>query len=137
GAHRPTHTVFVGSIDKIPAFKKGSYWSDFPYTLLDSGNYPDLSLGRLAARDGNELKRMIEKILARERNPRDDGKVLVTSGYETGWCHKNLAFIQGNIFDKSPVPLSITKLYASEGKKTDAVIDAYNADPNFIVYDGH
>ncbi len=136
-ASKPTHTVFVGSIDKIPSFKKGSYWSDFPYTLLDSGNYPDVSLGRLPVRNPAELKQFLDKILARERSPRDDGKVLVTSGYETGWCHKNLAFIQENIFNKSPLPLSVTKLYASEGKKTDAIIDGYNADPNFIVYDGH
>jgi hypothetical protein len=137
GGERPTHTVLVGSLDKIPAFRKGSYWSDFPYTLLDSGNLPDLSLGRLPVRSGAELASFLDKIIARERNPRDDGKVLVTSGYETGWCHKNLAFIQSNIFDKSPIPLTITKLYATEGKKTDAVVGGYNADPNFIVYDGH
>ena len=133
----PSHTLLVGSIDEIPSFRRGSYWSDYPYTLLDAGNYPDLSIARLPAHGPDELGRAIAKIIRRESAPRDDWAFLVTSGYETGWCHVNLKFIMEKLFPGSSVPIRVTKLYASEGAKTDRVIEGYNANPNVIVYDGH
>lgn len=133
----PTHTILVGSIDDIPSYHKSDYWSDYPYTLLDAGDYPDLSIARFAAQSDAELKAMIAKIVARETAPRDNGAFLVTSGYETSWCQVNLQFIMDNIFKHSPVPITITKLYASDGAKTDRIIEGYNANPNVVVYDGH
>jgi len=133
----PTHTLLIGSIDQLPSFRRNSFWSDYAYSLLDSGSLPDISIGRLPVRNGSELKKVIDKIKTRKHAPRDDGAFLVTSGYETGWCQKNLKFIMDNNFAHSEIPIQVTKLYASEGKKTDAVVNGYNSNPNIIVYDGH
>lgn len=133
----PNHTLFIGSIDQIPSFRRSSYWSDFPYALLDQGNYPDISVGRMPARNATELKQIVQKVIARENTQKDDHKILVTSGYETSWCHKNLAFIKDKIFDRSENPFDYTSKYASNGHKTDSIIDSYNDNPNIIVYDGH
>lgn len=133
----PSHTLLVGSIDDLAAYKKDDYWSDYAYTLLDSGNLPDLSLGRLPVRSVEELLAMVDKIISRETSPRNDAAMLMLSGEETNWCHVNLAYLREHILGKGLIPLEITKLYSSEGATTDKVMRAFNANPNLVIYDGH
>jgi len=133
----PSHTLIVGSIDDVASFKRDDYWTDYPYSLLDAGNLPDLSLGRLPVQSEGELHAMVDKIIARESNPRNDAAVLITSGNEVNWCHVNLKYIMEQILAKGQLPLEITKLYKSEGADTAKIVEAYNENPNLIVYDGH
>lgn len=134
----PSHTLIVGSLDDVPSFKKkDDYWSDYPYTLLDDGNLPDLSLGRLPARTPEELGALVDKIVRRETEPRDDTTVVLTSGEEVNWCQVNLNYIRDHILRRGLIPLEITKLYSTEGATTEKVVAAYNANPNLILYDGH
>ena len=134
----PSHTLIVGSIDDVASFKKSAdYWSDYGYSLLDEGNLPDLSLGRLPARTPEELGQLIDKVIQRETAPRDDSSVVLTSGEETNWCQVNLNYIRDHILKRGLLPLKITKLYSTEGATTAKVVAAYNANPNLIIYDGH
>ncbi len=133
----PAHTLLVGDIEQIPAVLQENYWSDYAYTLLDEGAYPDLSIARLPARDHVELQNMIAKIVAREQTPRHNSAFLLTSGFETQWCQQNLKYIADNILAHSQIPLDLGRLYASEGARTARVIDAFNKNPNVVIYDGH
>ncbi len=133
----PSHTLLVGSLDDVVSFKRDDYWTDYPYSLLDAGNLPDLSIGRLPVQSDTELHALVEKLIARESTPRNDAAILVTSGNEVNWCHVNLKYIMEQIFAKAQLPLEITKLYSSEGADTAKIIAAYNQNPNLIVYDGH
>ncbi len=133
----PHHTLIVGSIDDVASFKRDDYWTDYPYTLLDAGNLPDLSIGRLPVQNEGELNSMVDKIMARETTPRNDSSLLITSGKEVNWCHVNLKYMMDQIFPKGQLPFEITKLYASEGADTAKVVAAYNSNPNLIIYDGH
>ena len=136
-AEPPTDTLIVGSIDDIPSFRSSGFWSDYPYSLLDNGDFPDISLGRFPVKDTNQLGRVIDKVIARETQTRDKSNFLVTSGYEVDWCQENLKYIMNRIFSKSDIPIRVTKLYASDGAHTSQVVDGYNSNPNIIIYDGH
>lgn len=133
----PDHTLIIGNIDQIPSFRRGNFWSDYNYSLLDSGSFPDISIGRLAANTSTELQEVISKIIARETSDRVDGKFLVTSGFETSWCHENLDYISEKIFKHSQIEIEVDKRYASDGHRTSSILTGFNANPNIIIYDGH
>lgn len=137
-ADPPTSTLLVGNIDDIPAWRGtgDNRWTDFNYTLLDAGDVPDISLGRIPALNADELTRLIQKIRAREENIRDEGHILLTAGQdESLGCPASVSKVGDNL-KPAGEDVRIVKRYRTE-VGTEAVFQAYNNNPNIVVYDGH
>jgi hypothetical protein len=134
----PNDTMLVGSIDRIPSFRGDSdnNWTDWRYTMLDDGDLPDLSLGRVPAQSAAELSAWIDKAIARETGPRRIDDILLTAGQDTSLgCPQNVLRVGDNIHAAAET-VNLIKKFRTEVETQD-VIDAYNASPNVIVYDGH
>lgn len=131
----PKHTLIVGSISQIPSFHTQGYWSDYPYTLLDEGIFPDLSIGRLPAHNAAELKNMIAKIIAREKpgNPQED--ILLASGAGSKQCTPDLEGLDANFFQNSQKNLKTTKLCSGIGQ-LGTPLAALQRSPNLVILDG-
>jgi len=134
----PTGTLLVGNIDQIPSWggSGDNRWTDFYFSVLDSDDYPDIALGRVPAHNSSELSAFIDKAIAREREPRQIEHILLTAGKdESLGCPANVTKVGGKI--KAGMPeVQIIKKYKTE-VSTGAIIDAYNQDPNLVIYDGH
>lgn len=133
----PSTTLLVGSIAQIPSYKdNGATWSDYNYALVGADAIPDVALGRIPAQNEAELKNMIAKLLSREQEVLKYKDVLLTAGKDTSMgCPANVTKV-GNKLKDGYKDASLIKKYRTE-VSTQAVIDAYNADPNVLFYDGH
>lgn len=137
GKQPPAHTTLVGSIDQIPSFRVNSIWSDFSYSLIDSGSKPDLSLGRIPAQNEQELSYYIQKAIVRESMVHPYDEFLLTAGKDTSLgCPQNVDKVAQILVRERP-SIHATKLYRSQGATQAQIIGGYNNNPNFIVYDGH
>lgn len=134
----PTSTLLVGNIDQIPAWagSNDNKKTDFPYSALDDGSMPDISLGRVPAHSIEELRNFIDKAIAREIEPRDVDQILLTAGADTSLgCPANVTKV-GDKFKPAASTINLVKKFKINVGTQD-IIDAYNANPNIIVYDGH
>ncbi len=136
-ASPPTHTLLVGSIDQIPSFPDDeANWSDFHYSTLDSGDIPDISVGRIPAQNATELENFVNKAITRQLESTNVTEVLLTAGGDTSLgCPQNVSVV-GEKIKPAGNDIHLIKKYKTEVSTKD-VIDAYNANPNLIIYDGH
>lgn len=135
----PASTLLIGNIDHIPAWRgRGdNAWTDFPYQTLDSGDVPDIALGRVPALDVGELSAFIAKAIAREVSPPAMGEVLLTAGRDVSLgCPDNVSKV-GDFIQSGEADINLIKKFRSRGATKDEIFDAYNAGPNIVVYDGH
>lgn len=135
----PTQTLLVGNIEHIPSWRGtgDNTWTDFPYSTLDSGSVPDISLGRVPAHDETELSAFVDKAMDRELADRNVEDVLLTAGRDTRLgCPTNVIRV-GQKFATSNNAVNEIRQLRSNGASTSDVIAAYNESPNLIVYDGH
>ncbi len=69
----PTYVLFVGHVSGIPpnyrSTSDGNAASDYPYTLMDGDNYPDLLIGRILANNTTQVDVQVSKIVNYEQNP--------------------------------------------------------------------
>ncbi len=134
----PTSTLLVGSIDQLPSWKgsNDNTWTDFDYQILDNDKIPDLSLGRIPAQSVEELAGFLEKVVAREKYPRNINEILLTAGKDTSLgCPNNVSKVGVKLSEEGN-PVTIIKKYRTE-VSSQQVWDGYNSNPNIIVYDGH
>ncbi|NBV49964.1 hypothetical protein EBR78_01945 [bacterium] len=134
----PTGTLLVGHIDQIPSWPGSgdNRWTDYAYTVLDSDDFPDISLGRVPVHNSDELNAFIDKAIAREKEPRQTENVLLTAGRDQSLgCPANVTKVGQKLKTGMPEANLIRK-YKTE-VSTQEVLEAYNQDPNIIVYDGH
>jgi len=137
-AEPPTHTLLVGSMTQIPAFAGSgeNYWTDYDYQVMDNDSVPDISVGRIPAGNSIELRNAVDKIIARELEPRQVENILITSGQDTSMgCPQNVTKVGENL-KAAGSDIKITKRFRTE-VSTEQVIAGYNDNPNLIVYDGH
>ncbi len=133
----PTHVILVGSIDQIPSHRVDGIWSDYAYTQLDGGGVPDVSLGRIPAQTPAELAVYVRKVMSRTTATRDSNRFLLTAGNDTGFgCPQNVARV-GELVSQYRSSVQSTQLYMADGATRDEVFEAYNANPNVVIYDGH
>jgi hypothetical protein len=138
-ASPPSTTMLVGHIGQIPSFRGSgdNSWTDWNYTLLDQGSQPDVALGRVPAHNAEELNAFIDKAIARETVRRNVDQILLTSGKDTGMrCSENASEV-GRAIAEGNSKISMTHHSKLKGASQATVIDGYNSNPNFIVYDGH
>mgnify|MGYP003393499982 CR=1 FL=1 len=137
-AEPPNNTLFIGNVDQIPAFYESNQGSvsDFKYQLLDAGEVPDLSLGRVPAHNALELNSFIDKAIQREEGMHKVGEVLLTAGRDTSMgCPANVTLV-GQKLKAAGADVNVTQKYMTQ-VSSQAVFDAYNQNPNIAVYDGH
>lgn len=135
----PSTTMLVGNIEQIPSFRGtgDNTWTDWNYTLLDAGNQPDVALGRVPAHNDQELNIFIDKAIARETSKRDVDEILLTSGKDRNMrCAENASEV-GRAIAAGNETINMTHHSMLNGANQTKVIDGYNSNPNFIVYDGH
>ncbi len=65
-AHRPTYLLLVGGPDAVPGYAVAETYTDRPWGDLDGDGLPEVSVGRLPARDAGELTRMVARTVAYE-----------------------------------------------------------------------
>lgn len=133
----PSTTMLVGSIAQIPSYTNNqSNWTDYNYTLLGRDSIPDIALGRIPAQTDDELKNMIAKLLSREQEVLKYKDILLTAGKDTSMgCPANVTNV-GQKLKAGYSDAELIKKYRTV-VSTQAVIDAYNAEPNVLFYDGH
>jgi hypothetical protein len=133
----PSHVLLVGSIDQIAAWRQSGIWTDVNYSLLDSGNLPDISVARIPAQTAAELSTYVAKAIARASTPRNKEAFLLTAGADTSLgCPTNVDRV-GRLISQYRPSAALTKLYRSNGASQSQIIGGWNASPNVIVYDGH
>lgn len=135
----PSTTMLVGHIGDIPSFRGSgdNTWSDWNYSLLDQGSQPDVALGRVPAHNAEELNIFIDKVIARETAARNVDQILLTSGKDQGMrCADNASEV-GRAIASQNNRINMTHESKLRGASQQSVIEAYNSNPNFIVYDGH
>ncbi len=70
---KPSYVLFVGHTTGIPPNYRstayGSAASDYPYTLMDGDNYPDILIGRILAKNTGHVDIQVSKIVNYEQNP--------------------------------------------------------------------
>jgi hypothetical protein len=88
----PTFLVLVGDSDKLPASAIGSssnHVTDLYYASVDGDYFPDMYYGRLSARNNQELKNQIDKILYYQQYLFDDpsylNDVTLIAGWDATW----------------------------------------------------
>jgi len=134
----PSETLLVGNPSQIPAFpgSADNTLTDYNYQLLGTDSIPDIALGRIPASNALELRNFVDKILARELEPRDVAQILITAGRDTSMgCPANVTKV-GNHLKQAGDDIHITRKFRTE-VSTGEVIAGYNQNPNLIVYDGH
>ncbi len=75
----PTFVVIVGDVDKVPASAIGDesgLVTDLYYASADGDYFPDMYLGRLSARNVQELQNQLDKILYYQKYEFDDPSYL-------------------------------------------------------------
>jgi hypothetical protein len=135
----PSTTMLVGHIGQIPSFRGSgdNSWTDWNYTLLDPGTQPDVALGRVPAHSADELNIFIDKAIARETGKRNVDQILLTSGKDSGMrCSENASEV-GRAIASGNNNINMTHHSKLHGASQSTVIEGYNSNPNFIVYDGH
>lgn len=88
----PTFIVLAGDVDKVPASATGSSSeeaTDLYYASVDGDYFPDMYLGRLSARNAEELQNQIDKIIYYQRyefeNPSYLDDVTLIAGVDEKW----------------------------------------------------
>jgi len=70
---KPSYVVMVGHTTLIPPNYRstafGNAASDYPYTLMDGDNYPDILIGRILAKNTTHVDVQVSKIVNYEQNP--------------------------------------------------------------------
>ena len=137
-AEPPTQTLLIGSMTQIPAFPGSgeNYWTDYDYQVLDNDGIPDISVGRIPAANSIDLRNAVDKIIARELEPRQVQNILITSGQDTSMgCPANVTRVGENL-KAAGNDVKVVKRFRTE-VSTEEVIAGYNDNPNIVVYDGH
>jgi hypothetical protein len=133
----PGHTLFIGNINHIPAWRGSgdNTWTDYPYQTL-KGNLPDVSMGRVPAMDVAEFDRWLDKHISRELFITNNDDVLLTAGRDTRMgCPTNARRI-GQKIQPGSSSIKLTEKFRTQ-VGTDDVIKSYNESPNLVFYDGH
>jgi hypothetical protein len=146
----PKYVVLVGKVDDIPtpkiqSIRLGSISSDAWYAMVDGDDLlPDIAVGRVAARDREEVTAYIEKVDRYESDPAPSPM----------WKNQSL-FISGNFALGSDFPSQVTTLlnssvprytFAERGGLNidqpyytthDEVIKRFNEGLNYVQFMGH
>ena len=89
GFNPPGFVLFVGDVDKIPAWNTGGHPSDMYYCDYTNDNIPELTYGRFAAQDTIQLNAYIDKTLEYEQYtmPSDDflGEAVMVAGADPNY----------------------------------------------------
>jgi len=101
--------------------------------------YPDVYVGRLAARNKMELKKVIENIIEYERNPSSKFNNVVLCGGDL-YLHDPWDVAEGEyLLDKIAEEMkgyNIIKLYASSGLNARKINEAINGGAGFVIFEG-
>ncbi|MEJ2710515.1 MAG: C25 family cysteine peptidase, partial [Anaerolineales bacterium] len=118
----------------------GQTASDVPFTQLDQDDQPDLAVGRVPARQADQVSAWVDKTLAYERalqasaNPLP-GVLAVADGQEAIFRSDAQFFL-----DLFPTSAYRTELYAPPAGASGAsphILDGFNQDNFMIAYFGH
>lgn len=133
----------VGTHDEMPSYNYGSFVGDYYYALIDPGDYPDLSVGRITG-DSLQIMRQVEKIIDGYSNY-DFGKTpgIIPSEtllaahqedypYKYTQCCNECAAYPYSLCD-----ITFTLVYPPEGGTKSDVIDAINGGIGTVAYRGH
>ena len=103
----PEYVILIGDKDSLPPAANATPVSttDYPYSLIDGDDYfAELLIGRLPAKNVNELNTMIAKILGYEKNPYLN---------EPSWFKRSLMVAANYPLDTMTTPIA-TKLWVRE-----------------------
>ncbi len=135
----------VGTYDELPSYNYGSYVGDYYYAMMDAGNYPDLSVGRITG-DSVRIVRQVDKIINGymdyEFGSADTPGIIPSEtilaahgedypGKYTLCCNQVAAYPYG-LCD-----ITFTKVYPPEGGTSAMVSDGINNGIGTVGYRGH
>ena len=144
-SNAPKYILLVGDTDTVPFFvgtQTDNPDTDLYFTCMDGSNdwYPDIAIGRLPARDANQLSAMIAKIQYYEAGPLADPGYMKRAVFMAS--NDNYSISEGthnwviqNYMD--PLGFTSTKLYSHQGATTAQVSAAFNAGQIYGIYSGH
>jgi hypothetical protein len=135
----------VGTYDELPSYNYGSYVGDYYYAQIESGNFPDISVGRITG-DSAKIVLQVDKIISGYMDydfadsyttgiiPSET--ILAAHGEDypgkyTLCCNQVAAFPYG-LCD-----ITFTKIYPPEGGTHTMVSDGINGGIGTVAYRGH
>jgi len=135
----------VGDYDDMPSYDYGSFVGDYYYALMDAGDYPDLSVGRLTG-DSAQIVHQVDKIIngymdfdfTDSRTPGIIPSETVLAAHEQDYPGKYTQCCnQVAAYPYSQCDITFTKVYPPEGGTKSDVIDAINGGIGTVGYRGH
>ena len=135
----------VGTYDELPSYNYGTYVGDFYYAQIESGNYPDISVGRITG-DSAKIVHQVDKII--------NGYMDYDFGdsYTTGIIPSEtilaahgedypgkytLCCNQVALYPYALCDITFTKIYPPEGGTHAMVSDGINGGMGTVAYRGH
>lgn len=145
--HAPEYLLIVGDVNKIPYYGTG-YVTDMYYGEFNgNGDYvPDMFIGRIPARDTNQVKAVVQKIIDYEQFAYADtnkfylSTLMATGRDETYADHMNgqVRYAVTNYLNPSNRVTNSYYFYYPDGyTKKDSVLKLIKKGLSFINYSGH
>ena len=135
----------VGTHDEMPSFSYAGVVGDYYYSLMDAGNYSDISVGRLTG-DSAQIVHQVEKIIdgyadydfGALRTPGIIPSETVLAAHQEEYPGK-YTLCCNQIADSaySLCNITFTKVFPPEGGTRDDVINAINGGVGTVGYRGH
>ncbi|NOQ21199.1 MAG: T9SS type A sorting domain-containing protein [Candidatus Aegiribacteria sp.] len=135
----------VGTHDELPSYNYGSYVGDYYYAMMNAGNYPDLSVGRLTG-DSAQIVHQVEKILSgymdydfgNSKTPGIIPSETILAAHQENYPNKyTLCCNQVAAYNYSLCDITFTKVYPPEGGTAAMVSDSINNGTGTVCYRGH
>ncbi|MCK4806585.1 MAG: T9SS type A sorting domain-containing protein [Candidatus Aegiribacteria sp.] len=135
----------VGTHEDMPSFDYGGFSGDYYYALIDAGNYPDISVGRLTG-DSAQIVHQVEKVIDGYMNyefvssntPGIIPSETVLAAHQEDYPGKyTLCCNQVAAYSYSLCDITFTKIFPPEGGTKNDVINAINGGIGTVGYRGH
>lgn len=135
----------VGTHDEMPSYSYAGVEGDYYYALMDAGNYPDISVGRITG-DSAQIVHQVEKIIdgyadydfSVLRTPGIIPSETVLAAHQEDYPGKyTLCCNQVAGYSYSLCNITFTKVFPDEGGTRNDVIDAINGGVGTVGYRGH
>ena len=135
----------VGTYNELPSYNYGTYVGDFYYAQIESGNYPDLAVGRITG-DSAQIVLQVDKIIngymdydfedANTTGIIPSETILAAHGEDYPGKY-TLCCNQVAAYPYSLCDITFTKIYPPEGGTAAMVSDGINGGIGTVGYRGH